>query len=386
MKHIQMFTLIIIILAYSEFLSQLSSSAQTEPEKVQAIAWSPDGTKIAAAIGSQGIQVYDANLNAILALDFPGPKDLKWSPNSQQLAFFYSDYDETARAPFSALQIWDVAMDSPVLSNPVRFIASGTFSWSPDGTRLAVPDPIINHDENGMYIVEENATIIDASTGTILLDLPLSTDIFDDVGVLAWSPDAQFIAGTAGSEEVVIWNANTGVVAKILQLQPDDRASRLAWSPNSEFLAHGSRQGIVIWDIIAETVVHTLPQVRGGGFGLSWQDNIIISLDFDDNTGKQLLEAWDTSTGEAIYSETFDSPFYSIDLSPDGQIVAVGGTTTRPVEIIPLTTSSPNCTFNPTTAIELITDLESANNTPETDTSCLPDSAQPTPSLLPTPP
>jgi WD40 repeat protein len=92
------------------------------------VAWSPDGTQLAVADGAR-IWLYDADLRPLGALD--GHREpvraLAWSPQGDRLAS--AGLDNTVR-------IWDVTSRQTlhVLAGHTDWVFS--VAWSPDGTRL----------------------------------------------------------------------------------------------------------------------------------------------------------------------------------------------------------------------------------------------------------
>jgi WD40 repeat protein len=97
------------------------------------VVWSPDGTRIAAARDDgRGAKVYRATTGDELAtLDprrFGGVQELDWSPDGARLVT--AGHDGTAR-------VWDAAIGAELgtltgHAGPVNDVA-----WSPDGTRIA---------------------------------------------------------------------------------------------------------------------------------------------------------------------------------------------------------------------------------------------------------
>ncbi len=93
-----------------------------------AVAWSPDGTRLAVADGTR-IWLYDADLHPLGALEghTEAVRALAWSPQSDRLAS--ASLDDTVR-------VWDVASRQPL----TVFTGHGDWvfavAWSPDGTHL----------------------------------------------------------------------------------------------------------------------------------------------------------------------------------------------------------------------------------------------------------
>jgi WD40 repeat protein len=77
---------------------------------VNAVAWSPDGRRIASASRDETVQVWDA-ANGKALLSYNGHTDwvlaVAWSPDGRRIAS--ASRDET-------VQVWDAASGKPLLS------------------------------------------------------------------------------------------------------------------------------------------------------------------------------------------------------------------------------------------------------------------------------
>src|SRR5262249_42126109 len=151
-----------------------------------ALAWSPDGTRLASAIGD--VQVWDVATGQVLARYFP--------PLSSGVG-------------------------------TVKVIA-----WSPDGQYLA--GTLASRDLNEVCLWE-------AGTGTLVRTWPISTQ------TIAWSPNSQYLA-TIGSQ-VMVWQVGTGqAVVKYDYLPTRQTIFSIAWSPDGTRLAAAADDGTVqIW-------------------------------------------------------------------------------------------------------------------------------------------
>ena len=112
-----------------------------EPARQTALAWSPDGTRIAYAydyIGTAGNHILVVNVDGSgAASELTGlhlPFDARtsdsqpaWSPDSSQIAFFGNLLNQPTG-------VWVINADG---SNPVHVSSGATPAWSPDGNRIA---------------------------------------------------------------------------------------------------------------------------------------------------------------------------------------------------------------------------------------------------------
>ncbi len=100
-------------------------------DAVNAVAWSPDGTRIASGSDDGTVQVWDAASGKILTF-YHGHSDMviavAWSPDGTRIASASSD---------KTVQVWDAAKGDNVYTYAGHSDAVNTVAWSPDGTHIA---------------------------------------------------------------------------------------------------------------------------------------------------------------------------------------------------------------------------------------------------------
>ena len=98
---------------------------------VYAVAWSPDGSRIASGSYDQTVQVWDAATGAAL-LTYGGHSSfvnaVAWSPDGRRIAS--ASHDNT-------VQVWDAATGASLLTYEGHSYAVYSVAWSPDGRRIA---------------------------------------------------------------------------------------------------------------------------------------------------------------------------------------------------------------------------------------------------------
>ena len=179
--------------------AQQGASLLTIDMSASIVDWSPDDTLIVTTSHEGGLQVWDATsgklLNSLSGDDFDHISDVAWSPDGTRIA--YTSYEVMERefdsnlVTSSALRIWDgVGQDHP---EPLFETSDWVYdvSWSPDSRFLVTP-------------VRGAVSILDAGDGRVLASLtvavsPYNQDLDSDrflLGLVDWSPDGNHIAAT----------------------------------------------------------------------------------------------------------------------------------------------------------------------------------------------
>ncbi len=209
------------------------------------VAWSPDGTRIASADFVARVIIWNAaNGREVLTYDrhWPGTPDnpvwsLSWSPDSKLIASLGTD-----------MQIWDAATGELLLRGGEG--SGWGIAWSPDGSKLACCGP-------------EHTIAVHTFQDGSLTPLAVFNGHTDFILAIAWSPDGTRIV-SAGDEAVVyMWESTTGQLQMTYHEHDDDTlvidedegeatsviVHALAWSPDGTRIASGGSDGTIhIWD------------------------------------------------------------------------------------------------------------------------------------------
>lgn len=159
------------------------------PSAVRALAWSPDGRRIASG-GDRTVQVWEAESGTRL-LTYRGHKywvgALAWSPDGQRLA-------SVSHGSSAAVEVWEAETGQPLCTYRNHRFGVRTLAWAPDGRRLVSAGGTLDHD----------VQVWEAVSGKCLYTY---TGHLGPVHTVAWSPDGSRIASAGDDRTVQIWQA-----------------------------------------------------------------------------------------------------------------------------------------------------------------------------------
>ena len=283
---------------------------------VLAVAFSPDGARIATASSDRSARVIDAATGTeIWRLDHDEPVNaVVFSPDGARIATTATTDSRrgttgSARVFDAATgtQIWRLDHDAPV--NAVVF--------SPDGARIATA--------SSDSIDSGSARVIDAATGTEIWRLGHD----DPVNAVAFSPDGALIAtvtgswyGKRGSARVI--DAATGT--EIWRLDHDDPVNAVVFSPDGARIAiattfdgrRGERGSARVIDVAAGTEIWRLDHNQPVNAVAFSPDGARIATASVDRSVRVI----DAAMGSQIWRLDHDGPVLAVVFSPDGARIA----------------------------------------------------------------
>jgi WD40 repeat protein/serine/threonine protein kinase len=247
---------------------------------VSAVAWSPDGKRLASTsydgtiqLSSPhepkgAVQILSGHRGEVNALAWTKLAALPGAATTST-ALFSGGADGTLRA-------WtpSAATDGAFRVKTGNWISAA--NWNPDGTRL-----VVSNFRDHLYLA-------DPESG---LSAPLcltNRNYFD----AAWSPAGDRLAtASRGNHRVEMLDAASGRSLGVFSLQ---RAYRVAWSPSGRYLAACGSEGARVWDAATGTLVVVISRPAGC---LLWHaDERRILLGGDDGA----IELWDIATGKIV--------------------------------------------------------------------------------------
>ena len=283
----------------------------SNPGVVGLLAWSPDGTRIAAGSNDHAVRIWDVRSGRQLLVHqnyFSGPENLAWSHDSSRIASVNSD---------QSVQIWDAATGQAQrvfrqFPNP-KWLA-----WSPDGTRLAVDGPHL-----GMV------QILDVQSGKTLVSGLL--DPSGGISVAAWSPNGEWLALGSDDSTVRIWRADGTGIPRVYTGHHLP-VNSLAWSPDSTHIVsvgtniRGTTDEVQVWDVATLDLAYAYSTTLVSSLTIhtiGWSpDGKHIAM----GTESYVFQIWDAETG--LHLQTYgtnDESILTLAWSPNSTRIAEAG-------------------------------------------------------------
>jgi serine/threonine protein kinase/Tol biopolymer transport system component len=285
---------------------------------VYAVAWSPDGTRIASGSGAGDpkkdtdhtvqvweaatgtlLQTYRGHTQAIIGLD--------WSPDSKLIAS--ASYDGT-------VQVWEATTGtSPLVTYRGHSHHVWDVAWSRDGSALASCG------------ADGTVQVWEASTGR-----PIYIYRQHKAGVASvdWSPLGSHLLSGSYDTTVQIWEAFTGTPV-LVYTGHKDWVKSAVWSPDGKRVASGGGNNtlaldkdhsVQVWDAASGTTLLTYTSHPSPVFAIIWSPNgaRIASCGADN-----IVRVWDATTAADLFAYSHHTNLVeTLSWSPDGTRVVSG--------------------------------------------------------------
>ena len=196
---------------------------------VTALAYSPDGTTLAASYSGGAIRLWDIASHRVISAT-------TWSGSAPVTLAFTSGGKVLDVAGPGTVGSWNLTSQARISGRPLAGLADGSaVAFSPDG-KLAVTGG-----------TDGNVRVWNTATGQEL-GTPMSSDD-KPVASVAFSPSGALIAAASTDGNVQLWNAASQQVAGSALVPAGPQVQALVFSPDGRFLATGAQDGTVrLWD------------------------------------------------------------------------------------------------------------------------------------------
>ncbi|MCE2471124.1 MAG: WD40 repeat domain-containing protein, partial [Anaerolineae bacterium] len=298
---------------------------------VSAVAFSPDGARIAAALADTTVGVWNID---------GGEKIHRLSGHEMVVSDVEFSADGATLASSSAdttVRLWDAASGEALHTLRAHIDYVIKLSFSPDGARLASASSAIGIATSDRTSENNTVQIWDVATGENILTIPPEgPGYYRDV---EFSPDGQTVAASTWSSalggNVRIFDAQTGEQVQRIYAHREN-IPNIEFAPDGESLATAATDtSIKIWNIDL-----AVPIASYVDFGLAIQDieytpagdYMMVALgsenhfpDGSDNPAGSAAILWDLQNrAQSLVYKGHTDWSWATDISPDGRLVASG--------------------------------------------------------------
>ena len=274
---------------------------------VTALAYSPDGSRVAAGYQDGAIRLWDLASHRLIS-------ETMWGAEPLALAFT-SGGRGLGVADATAVGTWNLATQPRITARPLAGVAGGdAVAFSPDGTTVATGD------------TDGNVRLWDAATRQEI-GTPMSSDA-QPVDAVAFSPDGTLVAAASSDGNVQLWNVATQQEAGAAMVSGTAEIDALAFSPDGKILATGGQDGAArLWNVSTETQVGATMATGDavGALTFGTGGTTLATAESDDTT-----ELWNvttqTQTGAALTAQG-SAGVSALAFSPSADALATGNST-----------------------------------------------------------
>lgn len=211
-------------------------------DSIYGLAFSADGLRVASSSADSTVRIWNIETGeSLLTLEQPAPsKGIAFSPDGTRIAAGTDRANNQGR-----VRVWDSHSGELQLNITLGNTRTGMVAFSPDGTHILV----------GLQEAAK-AVVIDAHTGHTRMALEGHKA---NVAGVAYSPDGLLIVTGGGIDDatVRIWDASTGQERIILHNDQGIGALRVAFSPDGKYLAVHTIDGMTrIYVLSIPELVH----------------------------------------------------------------------------------------------------------------------------------
>lgn len=296
-------------LAYAN--PRLLATLRGHTDDVNAVAFSPDGGRIASGSSDETIRLWDAASGAsVLTIDAQESgariwvQDIAYSRDGTHLVSCSALM--AASQPAGTVRLWDAGTGQLVLTIPSGSVSA--LAVNPDGTLLA----------SGSNL-DGTISLWDAASGDSQATLTGHTDYMTDV---AFSPDGTVLASASEDGTVRLWNTATGQPIRVLEGHGAP-VQAVAFTPDGTAVASAGEDGAVrLWNAATGDLQMTLSS-----------DTPVLTVAFSADGARLAsggadgtIRLWEAATGApqgVLEGHSFE--VWDVTFSPDGTRLASAG-------------------------------------------------------------
>lgn len=242
----------------------LLAALEGEPGRAYDVAWSPDGEHLVTGSRDASARVWKADGTLVAALDGHALTGLGvkvgWSPDGSQISTASTD---------KRVRLW--RLDGTLLATLDGHRSSEIWArWSPDGRHVVTGSPW------------DPSVRVWRSDGTLMTTIVAH---HEGIRVAAWSPDGEAIVTGAEDGSARVWRIDGSLQTELDR--HDARIAAAAWSPDGSRIALGSKDGLAsVWEADGELVT-VLEGHDGAVIDVQWRaDGREIATASEDRTAR----------------------------------------------------------------------------------------------------
>jgi WD40 repeat protein len=280
-----------------------------QPGNVFRLAFSPDGAWLATGSNDGEVRLWDVATGALIRTmshksQIGPPTSVAFSPDGTQLAAAVHDYGVNA----NVVKFWD-----PATGRELRIFKGHTgeissLAFSPDGTRLASAE-----------VARPMVKLWDTATGT---ELRILKGHGYSIYSVAFSPDGKRLASAGAAGTVKLWDANSGKEIRTMKVEWAHLWG-VVFSPDGAQVGVAGFDGMVrLWDAGTGQALRALKSHTGpvAGVAFSPDGTQMVSANADGT-----VKLWDARSGQELRTlKAHTGEVHCVAFSPDGTRLASG--------------------------------------------------------------
>ncbi len=230
---------------------------------VNAVAWSPNGSYIASASSDTTVQVWDAlqtGEGSASLYTYSGHsgnmRTLAWSADNTRIASGGDD---------KTVQVWDAKDGTHHFSYVGHVKQIWSVAWSPDNTRIASAS--VDRTAQVWSAIQSQPNV------TAQHALAIYKNHTNEVKSVAWSPDSTRVVSASNDRTVQVWDPTSGDHF-LTYTGHTDVLNAVAWTPNDRRIVSGSGDySVRIWDAFSEKQLFVFSRHKLAVHSVAWSPN-----------------------------------------------------------------------------------------------------------------